>query len=114
MPTITNFIPEDRSESIANLIAIKPTTITVIRGGVAQAAQVVRLETLASQRMVQGSGGVTHMIDGVVVGVRNHPVQDDTDLQSGDRFVSDGQAFEIVAILPGHTECVQAYIRLRS
>jgi len=113
MPTITAFLNDDRASSIGDLIAIKPTSITIVRASVAQAAQTVRLETLASQRAVQGAGGVTHLIDGVVVGVRNHPVQDDTDIQAGDRFVADGLSFEVVAILPAHVDCVQAYLKVR-
>lgn len=114
MPTIANFLTNDRATSIGDLIAIKPTTITVVRAGVAQAAQTVRLETLASQRMVEGSGGVTHLIDGMVLGYRNHPVQDDTDLQPGDRFRADSTDYEIVAVMPAHVDCIQAYVRIRS
>ena len=114
MPSITAFLADDRPTAIGDLIAIKPTTITIRRGASTLAAQSVRLETLASQRMVSGQGGVTHMIDGMVLGYRDHPVQADSDLQAGDRFRADGLDFEIVAIMPGHTECIQAYVRIRS
>lgn len=115
MPTFANYLADDRPTSIGDLIALKPTSITIRRGSSTLSAQTVRLETLASQRMVVGEGGVTHQIDGVVVGVRNHPIQSDVDIQAGDRFADgDGLAYEVVALMPGHVDCVQAYVRIRS
>lgn len=104
----------DRATSIAALIALKPTSITIVRAGSTLAAQTVRLETLASQRQVAGQGGVTHMIDALALGYRNHPTIADTDMQAGDRFTADGVAYEVVAVMPAHEDCVQAYLKVRA
>lgn len=114
MPNIAAFTTDGRSTSIGDLIALKPTSITVRRGNTTLSAQTVRLETLASQRAVVGEGGITHQIDGLLLGYRNHPVQSNTDIQAGDRFVAGGLAFEVVAVMPDQRECLQAYLRLRS
>lgn len=114
MPNVANFAPASHADSIGDLIAIKPTSITVVRGGVQQAAQTVRLETLASQMRVQGSGGVTHEIDAHLLGYKNHSSIADTDLKAGDRFVADGVAYEVEIILPAHVDCLQAYLVVRS
>lgn len=114
MPNFANFLADDLPTAIGDLITIKPTSITVRRGASTLAAQTVRLETLASQRMVVGEGGVTHQIDGMVLGYRAHPVSQDTDIQTGDRFVADGTAYEVIAVMPAHVDCVQAYLRVRS
>jgi hypothetical protein len=34
-------------------------------------------------------------------------------LRVGDRFSVEGQAFEVVMLLPGHIDCEQYYLRLR-
>ena len=114
MPNFSAFGTDDRATSIGDLIALKPTSITIRRGSSTLSAQTVRLETLASQRMVVGEGGVTHQIDGLVQGYRAHPVQSDTDIQTGDRFVADGTAFEVVSVMPAHVDNVQAFLRIRS
>lgn len=114
MPNFSNFATDDRATSIGDLIALKPTSITIRRGSSTLSAQTVRLETLASQRMVVGEGGVTHQIDGHLQGYRNHPTIADTNVKAGDRFVADGTAFEVISILPGHVDNVQAYLRIRS
>lgn len=114
MPNIAAFVNEDMAGALGALVALKATSITVKRGASTLSAQTVRLETLASQRAIVGEGGITHQIDGMLLGYRNHPTIDDCDIQAGDRFVADGLAYEVVAIMPGHVDCVQAYVRIRS
>ena len=116
MPNFANYLADDRPTSIGDLIAIKATAITVYRSGVSGALdpQTVRLETLSSQRAVQTDGGITHMIDAMALGYKNHPTIADTDLQVGDRFVADGVAYEVVIVMPAHVDNVQAYVKVRA
>lgn len=114
MPNIAAFTDDDRPTAIGDLIALKPTSITVKRGATTLSAQTVRLETLASQRAVVGPGGVTFQCDALLLGYYGHPTVTDTDIQSGDRFAAGGLSFEVVVVMPDHRECVQAYLRLRS
>lgn len=114
MPNLANFLGDDRASSIGDLIALKPTSIAVSRAGSTRPAQTVRLETLASQRQVQTDGGITHQIDAMALGYRNHPTIADTDLQPGDRFVADGVAYEVVIVMPAHVDQLQAYLKVRA
>lgn len=114
MPNIAAFTSDNRPTAIGDLIALKPTSITVKRGATTLGAQTVRLETLASQRAVVGEGGITLMCDAMALGYKNHPTVTDTDLKAGDRFVADGVAFEVVLVMPAHEECIQAWLKVRA
>lgn len=114
MPNIAAYTNDSRPSSIGDLIALKPTSITVRRGNSTLSAQTVRLETLASQRAVVGEGGITYQCDALALGYKNHPSVADTDLQPGDRFQADGVAYEVVILLPGHIDNVQAWLRVRA
>ena len=114
MPNFANYLGDDRPTSIGDLITIKPTSITVRRGASTLPAQTVRLETLSSQRAVQTEGGITHMIDAMALGYKNHPTVTDTDLRVGDRFVAAGVAYEVVIVMPAHVDNVQAYLKVRA
>ena len=114
MPNIASFTTDGRSSSIGDLITLKPTSITVKRGASTLSAQTVRLETLASQRAVVGEGGITVMCDAMALGYKGHPTATDTDLKPGDRFMADGVAFEVVIVMPAHTECIQAWLKVRA
>lgn len=104
----------DQGVDTARLIADKSTSITVIRGGVAQTAQTVRIETLRTERTVQTAGGNTAVIDTAVIGYKGHPTITDTDLQRGDRFAVSGQMYEIVTVIPGTVDSLQAYATVKS
>lgn len=110
----SNFLTDDRATSIGDLIALKPTSITIRRGSSTLSAQTVRLETLASQRMVVGEGGVTHACDALALCYYGHPTIANTDIQAGDRFVASGVAYEVVLKMPGHVDNIQAWLRVRS
>jgi len=89
----------------------EPTTIIVYRNGAAQAAQTVRL-VWQQARPDEGvsATGKAAIMQLVILGVRDHPDASvsDTDLAGGDRFVHDGQQYQVVDVvtLPGE---VQAY-----
>ena len=104
----------DRSVNTARLIADKITSIVVVRAGVEQAAQNVRIEPMARPREVQTEGGQTAMADVLIIGYNGHPTITDTDLQTGDRFAVSGVGYEIVALLVGMTDSLQAFAKVRS
>ena len=117
MPNIATFASPTNAESatsIGALITRKSTTITIIRAGAAIGAQVVRLETLGSQRAVTRADGTTFMCDAHLLGYKNHPTVTDTSVKVGDRFRAGGVDYEVVIVLPGHVDNVQAYLRVRA
>lgn len=114
MPNIAAFTADDRPSSIGDLIALKPTSITVKRGNSTLSAQTVRLETLASQRAVVGEGGVTLMCDALLLGYYGHPTVANTDIQAGDRFRAGGVDYEVVIKMPAHVDNVQAWLKVRA
>jgi hypothetical protein len=104
----------DLGVDTAILIADKSTSIVVIRAGAAQAAQTVRIETLAGQGKTQTMGGVVHSIDGLLIGYKGHPTITDTSIQAGDRFKVGAQMFEVISIMPGLVDSVQAYLSAKA
>ena len=117
MPNFSAFGADDRATSIGDLIALKPTEITIKRTGDRGGTldpQTVRLETLASQRMVVGEGGVTHACDAMALCYYGHPTIANTDIQAGDRFVANGVAYEVVLKMPAHVDNIQAWLKVRA
>lgn len=114
MPDISTWGAESQPELLGSLIPLKSTSITAIRNGVSLGAQTVRLETLSSQRQVVDETGRTYGIDAMVLGYKNHPSIADTNLQAGDTFKANGVSYEVVIVMPAHTDCLQAYLRVRS
>jgi len=104
----------DRGVDTARLVADKATSITAIRAGVAQAAQSVRIETAGRPYTYQTEAGQTAQADALVIGYAGHPTITDTDLQLGDRFAVGGVGYEIVGLLPGLADSLQAYAKVRS
>lgn len=115
MPSISNwFGTESQPELLGSLIPLKSTSIVAVRNGTPLAAQTVRLETLSGDKQMTGESGRTYSIDAFVLGFFNHPTQPNCNLQAGDTFAVNGVGFEVVALAPGLTDCVQAYLRNRS
>lgn len=111
---LSDWIDVDRGVDTARLIADKSTSITIVRAGVAQAAQTVRIEDMGRPREVQTEGGQTAIADTLILGYYGHPTITDTDLQTGDRFAVSGVGYEIVALLVGLDNSLQAFARVRS
>ena len=111
---LSDWIDVDRGVDTARLVADKTTSITVIRGGVAQSAQSVRIEDMGRPGEVQTEGGQTALADVLIIGYKGHPTIADTSLQTGDRFAVAGVGYEIVAVLAGLTDSLQAFARVRS
>lgn len=78
------------------------------------AAKTIRLETLGGDKQMMGTGGVVHQIAAMALGYKGHPTIADTDLRSGDRFTVDGVHYEVIAVMPAHTDCQQSYLKVRS
>lgn len=117
MPNLSAWASPTNAESatsIGDLITRKPTTITIVRAGSAIASQVVRLETLASQRAVVGEGGLTFMCDAMALGYYNHPTVANTNIQAGDRFRVGSVDYEVVLKMPAHTDCCQVWLKVRA
>jgi hypothetical protein len=112
MPDLTNWLGtggEGQPAAIATIIGYKSvSTGTITRGATTASAVTVRLETLSGQREIQGEGGMTYLIDAMILAAYG------ADLKVGDRFTVSSRTFEIVAIMPGHTDCLQAYLKARS
>lgn len=106
---------EGQPLALAELITFKPvSTGTITRGNGTIAAKTVRLETLSGDRQIQGEGGVVHQISAMALGYRGHPTIADTDLRPGDLFTVSGVHYEVIAVMPAHTDCQQCYLKVRS
>lgn len=110
MPTVSNWLGgEGQPDAIAQIIGYKSvSTGTITRGSGTVAAKTVRLETLSSQRQMQGEGGKTYMIDAMIL------AEYGAGFLPGDRFTIASVAYEVEGILPGHTDCEQIMLRKRA
>ncbi len=105
----------DAGVDTARLIADKTTSITVIRDGSALDAQSVRIEDINDRpRTYEMDAGQVGQAETLILGYKGHPSITDTDLQRGDRFAVSGVSYEIVAVVPGLTNQLQAYAKVRS
>ncbi len=105
----------DQGVDTARLIADKPTSIVVLRGATTLPAQTVRIEDLTGRgRQYQTEAGQTGEADTLILGYKGHPTITDTNLQRGDRFMAGGQSYEVVIVVPGMTNSLQAYARMRA
>lgn len=78
----------ERAASVWAWINRKPDTITVIRGGTAQTAQVVRVEfnTGMDSREIGTNSGTSARNYVRIFGIQGHNTEADTDLRRGDKF----------------------------
>lgn len=113
MPTFATW-SESQPVALGELITYKPTSITVIRNGVSLAVQTVRLETLSGDKQIIGQGGVVHQISAMVLGYKGHPTIADTNLLPGDLFTVGTVHYEVIALMPAHTDNLQAYLKVRA
>jgi len=99
---------EGQPEAIARIIARKSvSTGTITRGSGTASAVTIRLETLSGDKQIQGQGGITYQIDAFAL------AEYGTDLRVGDRFTVGGKLFEVIALAPGMTDNVSAYLKDR-
>lgn len=99
---------EGQPDAITTIIGYKSvSTGRITRGASTVAAKTGRLEPLAASRQVQGQGGITYMCDAMLL------CEYGTGFKPGDRFSIASQAFEVIIILPGHTDCEQVMLQER-
>jgi hypothetical protein len=103
----------DQGVDNARLAADKLTSITIIRAGVAQDAQSVRIEPMRRETTAAGESGLTGTVDALVIGYKGHPLIADTDIQRGDRFAVGGVSYEVIMVVPGLPDSLQAYVKVR-
>ena len=92
---------ETRANDTARRIAEKPTSIVVIRAGVAQAAQTVRIDSLDAPGEQTGEPGTVARTRVLVIGYKDHATIANTSLQRGDRFKVSGVMYDVIDITPG-------------
>lgn len=100
---------EGQPAAIATIIAAKSvSTGTITRGSGTASAVTIRLETMAASTQMQGQGGIIYQIDAFALAAFG------TDLRVGDRFTVAGRIFEVIAIAPGMTDNLSAYLKMRA
>jgi hypothetical protein len=103
----------DMAVDTAILIADKPQSITVTRGGSALSAQTVRVDSLSGSRQITTSAGQVHQAEAIVLGYKGHSTITNTDLLPGDRFKVGGTLYEVIALVPNTLDGLQAYCSVK-
>lgn len=87
-------------------ISDKPTSITLVRDDVAQAAQTVRIEYSVAFKEPSGGAGQLAVGTATVFGINDHATLADTDLQRNDQFLVDDTIYVVqqVVKLPGEVQ----------
>lgn len=98
----------ERAERVWRLIQRRPSSVVLVRGNTALAAQTVRLEYSNTINEASGGAGSSAVQRCVVFGVKNHPTADDTDIQRGDVFARDGVRYRVVGLVdaPGEVQAL--------
>lgn len=91
-----------RQADVAEEIADDPVSVALIRSGVRQAAQTVRLLTPAKGRELGSSGGEEARAELVVLG------DADFDVQREDRFAVGSQWYRVIYVAPEQPDRVEA------
>lgn len=92
---------ETRANDTARRIAEKTTSIVVVRAGVAQAAQNVRIDPLGAPGEQTGEPGTVARARVLVMGYKDHATITNTSLQRGDRFKVDGVMYDVIDVTLG-------------
>lgn len=108
---------DNRAGSVGALIDDNATSIIVYRDSEDDplAAQRVRIEMagLSPQERIGSGSNVTALrMPAVIVGYKNHPTEDDTDLQQGDRFAAGGFMYVVKQIETTYADRLIAYAQV--
>lgn len=89
-----------RAAEVVRRIAIKPTVV-VFRtpNGTRLAGQMVRVESDNTATPGESTAGSAPVRKVIVYGVRNHPVDPDTDMREGYVFVYEGDEYKCVDVI---------------
>lgn len=104
----------DHDHAVDNAIIVndKSVSITIIRAGSPLSAQSVRIEELRGNRVLQTPAGQTYQVDAVVLGYYGHATITNTNIQPGDRFAYRNVRYEVVMLVPGLNDELQAYCKV--
>lgn len=102
----------DQAVDEAIIISDKTTSIVVVRGATTLSAQTVRIEGLNGNRQVQSSAGQVFQVDSIVFGYKSHPTITATDLKPGDTFAANGVLYQVIMLVPGLVDSLQAYCQV--
>lgn len=109
LTTSTPISATDRAVDAWRRISQKPTSITLVRNGVAQSAQTLRVEADNMSSEVEGLGmGQSSWRRVILFGVRSHPTVTDTNIQRDDRFALSGTQYRVVDVNATNLGEVQA------
>lgn len=100
-----------RPESVALLIADKSASIVLVRNGVAQVAQTMRIDVFGAattERAAMGGNALTNAQRVLALGYRNHATIADTDIQANDHFLYDDHSYRVIKVEGGMTDRVEA------
>lgn len=92
-----------RASSFGNVIADKPSSITINRAATQLAAQTVRLDLVSGSTQegtLVGGIGTAYRQRVLVTGYRNHPTERDLDIQVEDTFLYEEQFYRVVKVEP--------------
>lgn len=102
MPNFKNWGNANRAADAWERISERPTSILIVRGGVNQPAQTVRLEMDNTASEITGDGGtIISVRRGTIFGVKGHPSPSvpDTVLKKGDQFAINKVQHVVVSVI---------------
>lgn len=89
----------DRAAAAWSRIQDKPTSVIVLRNGVARTAQTVRIEYGNISNELQSNIGRNSVQDVIIFGIRNHATLPNTDIQRGDTINIHSARYEVESII---------------
>ncbi len=106
----------DDSETVGVRIAERTTSIALIRAGVVQAAQDMRIEidTEPDNEVIQSGNARLSTSFVILLGYKNHPTVTDTDIQRGDRFVFESRSYSVIDIYINFNDRIEARAEARN
>lgn len=98
----------DRAYDAWARIQRKPSSITLVRDGVAQAVQTARVEHDSGTTQADAELSKSTLQRLVVYGVRNHPTVATLNILEGDRFILNNRQYEVMAVMvvPGEIQAM--------
>ena len=106
----------DDAETVGVRIAERTTSVVLIRKGIVQAAQNMRIEAdnEPSDEVVQSGNARLSVSFVIVLGYLNHPTVTNTNIKRADVFVFEGKRFNVIDIIPNFVDRVMARAEARN
>jgi hypothetical protein len=103
----------DNTESVEQRIKERPSEIIIRRStSTTLDAQTVRIEAEGFPGQSRGENAVISLSSVIILGYKNHPDIDDTDIGRGDRFHYGGSNYEVVEVTVNFQDRVMARARV--